>query len=348
MSDAPRPGSDTREFEEALRARIEKQLGEAQPDFEDLMLRVEHTREDSLDALDAISAAEGTPTPHDPGTDIENRRYLRPYVQAYRGRLDESLAKQVMPVAPRERKGAGVRGSWWLGLVAAVAATVLAWVGLRSGLGLQNEARGQLEHHAVDQARESSARDAATTSAPRTHTRPSVSRASATLEEPPKELAPIDSSSPATASPSESKTTSESEARRKTPARRASIDERIARLDAAAQAAWRRGDRRAAMTSFQKIIDIGGGRPAVELAYGELFALGRQLGESPTKLWKAYLRRFPKGRYAEDAKAGLCRRMSGTSKSGCWREYLEDFPAGSHISEAALEGAAKSADPPPP
>ncbi|MCA9634570.1 MAG: hypothetical protein KC420_00860 [Myxococcales bacterium] len=51
-------------------------------------------------------------------------------------------------------------------------------------------------------------------------------------------------------------------------------------------------------------------------------------------VWEEYLRRFPRGRYADDARAGLCRRADDADASECWRRYLEAFPRGTHRAEA--------------
>ena len=110
----------------------------------------------------------------------------------------------------------------------------------------------------------------------------------------------------------------------------ATAEERIAALDAEAQAAWRAGDRKRAEAAFREIVKIGGRRREAQLAYGEIFALVRQRGGEPVKEWRAYLAKFPRGRYAEDARAGLCRRATGDARDQCWETYRRDFPKGSH------------------
>ena len=110
------------------------------------------------------------------------------------------------------------------------------------------------------------------------------------------------------------------------PARKVSIDERIAALDQLAQQRWRAGDRPGAMKAFRSIVRIGGRRAAVELAYAELFALARQSGQNMTGLWSSYLKRFPKGRYAAEASAGLCRLKQGAAADTCWSAHRNRFP----------------------
>lgn len=314
---------DDTAFEDALRARIEAQLADVQPDFEDLMRRVERTAQSDLDP---------TPTPHadadvDAARDADDRRVLQPFVLAYRGRLDEGLSRVDMR---EDAADAARRRAWWFGLVAAAAALLLAWFASSAGLGSRDATPIAPGSTAVDQARTHEPREAATTSdsSSAEHRRASSKAPELPVDAEP-EIAPEPTAAPRPAPESQPKPR---QAARTKPA---SIDERIAALDAAAQAAWRKGEKREAQRKFQRIVDIGGKRPAVELAYGELFALGRQLGDSPTKLWRAYLQRFPRGRYAEDAKAGLCRRSTGPAARSCWSEYAKAFPGGTHLDEAA-------------
>ncbi len=101
-----------------------------------------------------------------------------------------------------------------------------------------------------------------------------------------------------------------------------------------AHALWRAGDRTGAARKFERIVALGKRTSQAELAYGDLFALARQQGDPAVeqKRWKAYLGRFPRGRYADDARAGLCRR--DRDPQSCWAAYLRDFPRGSYRAEA--------------
>ncbi len=105
-------------------------------------------------------------------------------------------------------------------------------------------------------------------------------------------------------------------------------------LSEEAHALWRKGDLRGAEQRFIAITKIGGRGVLAELAWGDLFALARQMddkGKSVTR-WRAYLSKFPGGRYADDARAGLCRRSSDVRS--CWSNYLRDMPRGSYRAEA--------------
>ncbi|MCB9752308.1 MAG: hypothetical protein H6713_20320 [Myxococcales bacterium] len=107
-------------------------------------------------------------------------------------------------------------------------------------------------------------------------------------------------------------------------------------LDRAARAHWQAGELRAAERAFRELIERGGRDRLVELAFGDLFTLSRQIhGEHALpRLWREYLARFPRGRYADDARAGLCTRASGRARARCWARYLRFFPDGSHSADA--------------
>lgn len=127
--------------------------------------------------------------------------------------------------------------------------------------------------------------------------------------------------------------TEAAEPRARTPKRtEPTLDE----LDAAAHAAWRAGDLPEAERLFRRLAKRAGKDRLGDLAYGDLFTLARQTS-APAKesaLWREYLARFPKGRFADDARAGLCRRASGAAQVECWQQYLDDLPSGAHRTQA--------------
>lgn len=110
----------------------------------------------------------------------------------------------------------------------------------------------------------------------------------------------------------------------------------LATLASEAQAHWRAGRRDEAERLFARIVARGGRSRAAELAFADLFTLAHQLGDvgAQRRWWQAYLRRFPMGRFADDARAGLCREAARGKREACWTEYLEDFPSGSFREEA--------------
>lgn len=105
-------------------------------------------------------------------------------------------------------------------------------------------------------------------------------------------------------------------------------------LDDEARRRWAAGDRVGAEAKFVEITAKGGKTTVAELAWGDLFTLARQRHDDTALVgrWKKYLARFPRGRYADDARAGLCRTRD---EAACWASYLRDFPRGSYRAEAA-------------
>lgn len=103
-----------------------------------------------------------------------------------------------------------------------------------------------------------------------------------------------------------------------------------------AQRLWRAGDRSGAQSALMEIVRRGGRTPRVELAYADLFTLARQRGETRKRkrLYQGYLRRFPKGRLAEDARAGLCRTSGAGAQVACWQGYLDRYSSGDYRAEA--------------
>lgn len=114
---------------------------------------------------------------------------------------------------------------------------------------------------------------------------------------------------------------------------------RLAELDAQAYALLRAGQHEQAARQFRAIVKIGGHSEYAELAFGELFALARRDSASDElgELWSAYLKRFPRGRYSDAARAGLCRRTPEPNKPACWTDYLLEHPRGAARSEALRE-----------
>jgi hypothetical protein len=112
--------------------------------------------------------------------------------------------------------------------------------------------------------------------------------------------------------------------------------DRIAQLDAEAQARWAEGDLGGAEQRFRELIELAGPSRYADLAYGDLFTLARQRADQAAErsLWQEYLEQFPTGRFADDARAGLCRRAAEAEREDCWRAYLDDFPRGVHTRTA--------------
>jgi len=124
---------------------------------------------------------------------------------------------------------------------------------------------------------------------------------------------------------------------------RESLEDLLARLDDEAEARMQAGDLAGADARYKEIVQRGGRRVQVELAFADRFHLARQRRDDPAlrKLWTAYLARFPRGQFADDARGGLCRHADAAAATTCWRDYLADFPRGSFAAEAAAAGGAE-------
>ncbi len=107
-------------------------------------------------------------------------------------------------------------------------------------------------------------------------------------------------------------------------------------LERQAREAWKDGDLARAQRLFRTVIRRSGQSTRAELAYGDLFSVVKQRSGSAeqAKMWREYLRRFPRGRYADDARAGLCRRAAEATQAECWGDYLQAHPNGAHAQQA--------------
>ncbi|MCA9711973.1 MAG: hypothetical protein KDK70_39420, partial [Myxococcales bacterium] len=112
--------------------------------------------------------------------------------------------------------------------------------------------------------------------------------------------------------------------------------EALQRLDAVASARLAAGDAAGAEEAYRAIVRKAGQSGLAELAYGDLFTLahGRRDRAAQQRLWREYLDDFPRGRFADDARAGLCRSLGGEPQAECWTRYLDDFPTGAYHRQA--------------
>lgn len=112
--------------------------------------------------------------------------------------------------------------------------------------------------------------------------------------------------------------------------------ERLAALDEVARAAWKAGDLAEARKQFEALVRSGGKRRAADIAYGDLFSLARQLGDDAALrgYWTRYAKTFPRGRYIDEVRAGLCRTAKASQQRACWEDYLRDRPQGTYRKHA--------------
>lgn len=100
---------------------------------------------------------------------------------------------------------------------------------------------------------------------------------------------------------------------------------------------WRAGKTRRAQRLFRRVAYRSSNRDSAQAAYADLFSIGRQLGGRSVlvKEWSRYLKKFPQGRYAQDALAGLCLvKEDRQVQKECWNKYLERFPRGVYARKA--------------
>ena len=311
---------------ERLREKIDAELARAQvrPDVDAVVRRAREL--DPELAVSDPSAAEVEPVVDD-GTD---GAALAPFVAALRGRIDNTLDERRLrpqPVFVRQRRPGVVAA------VLALAAVVAIGIGIASvvdGDRLQGESGDAPRDLAGDLRDGKQVGGVAEPATPRPRDRGPKKAAVV----PPSEVSPPPAETPEAAPtpppPPEIEPTAARRPRARPKAPKQTLAERLADLDAKAQAAWRSGRRGEAEAAYKEIVARGGRRREAELAYGELFALTRRRGGDPAPLWRAYLRKFPRGRYADDAKAGLCRLATGSRQEACWEEYRETFPRGTH------------------
>lgn len=116
-------------------------------------------------------------------------------------------------------------------------------------------------------------------------------------------------------------------------------------LEARARERWAAGDLDGAELLFRRVIRRAKKGSRAELAYGDLFAIAKQRGgrDALADAWREYLNEFPRGRYADDARAGLCRRADDDKEPACWDDYLAEHPGGAHAAEARRLGSTTGA-----
>ncbi len=241
--------------------------------------------------------------------------------------------------------GDGARTRWLFGGLAAAAAIGLLFVGGRSLLTASGAERNETHEQALFTAEHGGVEQAVSPDAAETRSQPTSDRS------PDEKLPGSDDLQSPTDSESEppvieppgsahrgAKPGHKHSGRRDSSgaASRRGLEDQLRDLDAQAQKLLRAGDARGAEQRFEEIVRRGKRTRYADLAYGDLFTLASQRGETKreAKLWRAYLARFPKGRYADDATAGLCRREKDDTRKSCWAGYLGQFPNGVHKSRA--------------
>jgi hypothetical protein len=250
---------------------------------------------------------------------------------------DKVLDHQLRPVPTIRRPGRGRGPLRAIGLaVGAVAAVALGWLALGDATLLSRHGNDAPTEQAVDSGVDLASAEGHAVQRKPTRARASKSKAEAVvppepepeteeiveIEEAPEEVAPEPE-------PRHRATTSHKGPRQ-------GKDDRLRALLDRAEAQWRAGDVHGAEDTLGQLLRKGGHSRHVQSAYADLFLLAHQAGDDNERrrLWKSYLRRFPRGRYADDARAGLCRTAAADQTNRCWDAYLDDFENGSYRAEA--------------
>ncbi len=304
----------------------------ARPDFLDVVERA-HALDpkvvpaEALALADELMAAEDQPVERGPARE---EAAVDAWLHDVRAAVERRVDERREQAPPALRGSRSRRGVWWVA-GAAVAAAALLLLGLGQVVRMVAEPETPAEQalmggradgteplETVERAREGVSREHAREPKPE----------AVEPDEPEEVVAPVEPE----ASALEPET---SEAEPPTTAARSGRDRWKALADEA-QAHWRAGRRDEAQRLFAKIAAGAGRTRAAELAYSDLFTLASQAGDAAAqrRWWKDYLRRFPRGRFADDARAGLCRGAAAGERAACWQTYLDDFPQGSFRGEA--------------
>ncbi|HEY0134593.1 MAG TPA: hypothetical protein VGB85_10945 [Nannocystis sp.] len=284
-------------------------------------------------------ARRNTPVPEN----MSDRAVIDPFTAALRDQLEADLARQIHrgaiasasgpAVAPPAPIDLGRRRRTIVATVLALAAAVLITLGLGGAFEAQPARPGALPGAAA-LAGQRNAEAAAEAARP---PRAVVVQAPPVPEDSPAAPVPEDSPEigPAPDAQDDLAPARPRPRRPVTPEPAAApAEDPLAALDREAQLLWQQGKLREAADKFAEIVKRAPGSRAAEAAYGDLFALEHRLGGDAVTLWRAYLRQFPRGRYADDARAGVCRRQPAAERGECWAEYLAAHPDGAHRREA--------------
>ncbi len=271
---------------------------------------------------------------------------LSPFINAARAEAEQDIDGQDAPGLPGPSSGLT---RWVLvGGALAAAAAVILLVGLLDVRNMLRTEAQRGDHQALGQVDvERPLREAATGGdelpaepSPRTSrtSRPRPAPIPSPIPEEPVPLEDIAPSEviPEEAAPLDPPTPPPTASKRNGGRRKARRQAALVRLDEQASAHLAAGDRAAAEKAYRTLVDKGGRSGLAELAYGDLFTLAhgrRDRGDQKT-LWSEYLRKFPRGRFADDARAGLCRTSGSDARTECWERYLDDFPTGAYHRQA--------------
>ncbi|MCH9681205.1 MAG: hypothetical protein K0V04_07225 [Deltaproteobacteria bacterium] len=306
------------------RAALDRHIvaAKAQPDFLDVVTRAhaldpEAVSSQMVDDADALALARDTD--EEPAGNDPVQADLDQWLGDVRAAVDRRVEARRQGPAPALVVPARDRRAWWW-VGGAVAAALLLAVGvgpLMRAVDRGGDTTPGQALHSSEPMSTTGAYEPIEQTSPRMETQPTEVRKAVIRPEAVPELEVEPEPEPE-------------------PKRAVSRRDRLAALADRAQAHWQAGRRDEAGRLFSKIVAEGGRSRAAEMAFADLFTLAHQARDTAAQRswWKRYLRRFARGRFADDARAGLCRTVASAKRAACWSEYLRDFPRGSFRAEA--------------
>lgn len=316
----------------------------ARPDFLDVVERAHAldpvaVPEEALARADALAYEQAEAEERGPA---DEEAVVDAWLDDVRAAVDRKVEARREHELPALQGSPTRRGMWWI-VGAAVAAAALLVVGVGQAVRMVADPVEPAEQalHMNDGGGAAGTADAVQ---PRLHEVATPRRTPDERIEPEHAVVPERSEPGPAVEPEASEPAVEADAsaaKSRTSASRSDRDrdqDRFTALAEAAQAHWRAGRRAEAQKLFAKIVAEAGRARAAEMAYADLFTLASQAEDAAAQRqwWKSYLRRFPRGRFADDARAGLCRGAAAGERAGCWQAYLDDFPHGSFRGEARV------------
>jgi hypothetical protein len=326
------------QIDELADATVEQAEAETEvvriPPFAAIVSRAHRLAPDRISA-NAVPTAAAMPLPplqHRVGSSADDSRWLAPFVADAREQAELELHHYFAAASPPSPPGPARKPHrWWplavgMGATALAAAVVLALL-TPSALTLL---RG-------DDARPSQAAGVRDDDGPRHEVERVVDRrerARRPRDNGEIELPALPPPAPPPSDPPSS--------------RKPTLGQRLQSLDAEAERQLAEGDLDSADDTLHRLIRLGGRHHLVELAYGDRFTIAHRQRDSRRQLalWREYLRHFPRGRLADDARAGVCRHTPNNGQRRCWEGYLEDFPRGAYTVQAEAALAQTSTDTP--
>jgi hypothetical protein len=265
-------------------------------------------------------------------------------VQQVRAQVDQEVARELsQPAAAVADEPAPARRYWWVGVLVAAALVLGIGIGTVQATRLfeASSETDQSEALHSDRAEEDETRTAVHREP--VEVEPEPAREPVAVEPAPAPSVPVPSLEEPEPIASTQRPRSKRRAKEVAPVEE-TLDEKLARLDREAAAAWRGGQLQRAEALLGEIVRLDKQGKLAGIAYGDLFTLANQRKDKAREmtLWKAYLKRFPRGRFADDARAGLCRAADGQARVECWTAYLADMPRGSYREQGLREVGRKS------